>query len=109
MVEKSWRNGFYNTWATKVLKSNGRVICRLQRMKDIDRNFRIKIICRTRKEHELLCGKDMKNSTPPEGAKKKISRNARNQKKKIKEKFGIKIPKSTHGALLLDRANGDNK
>eukprot|EP00957_Ditylum_brightwellii_P142481 10855411-Ditylum_brightwellii.AAC.1 len=51
----------------------------------------------------------MKNSTPPEGVKKKISRNARNQKKKTKEKFGIKIPKSTREALLLNRANGDNK
>eukprot|EP00957_Ditylum_brightwellii_P210501 15365052-Ditylum_brightwellii.AAC.3 len=41
--------------------------------------------------------------------KKKLSRNARNQKKKIREKFRIKIPRNTKEALLLDKKNGDNK
>eukprot|EP00957_Ditylum_brightwellii_P055153 4180021-Ditylum_brightwellii.AAC.1 len=40
--------------------------------------------------------------------KRKLSRNARNQKKKIREKFGINIPRNTKEALLLDEKNGDS-
>eukprot|EP00957_Ditylum_brightwellii_P133555 10182943-Ditylum_brightwellii.AAC.1 len=43
------------------------------------------------------------------GIKKKLSRNAINQKKNIKEKFGIKIPRNTKEALLLGKKNGDRK
>eukprot|EP00957_Ditylum_brightwellii_P029635 2239495-Ditylum_brightwellii.AAC.1 len=38
-----------------------------------------------------------------------MSRNARNQKKKIQEKFGITIPKNAKDALFLDQKNGNNK
>eukprot|EP00957_Ditylum_brightwellii_P183720 13993559-Ditylum_brightwellii.AAC.1 len=41
--------------------------------------------------------------------KRKLSRNARNQKKKIREKFGVKILRNTKEALLLDKKNGDSK
>eukprot|EP00957_Ditylum_brightwellii_P065119 4939469-Ditylum_brightwellii.AAC.1 len=33
----------------------------------------------------------------------------RNQKKRIKEKFGVKFPKNTREALLIDQANRDKK
>ena len=49
-----------------------------------------------------------KEAIPP-GIKKKISRNKRNAKNKKKEKFGIKILNSTTEALLLDKANRDDK
>eukprot|EP00957_Ditylum_brightwellii_P050829 3854065-Ditylum_brightwellii.AAC.3 len=39
----------------------------------------------------------------------KILRNVRNQKKKTREKFGIKIPGDTNEAVLMDERNGDSK
>eukprot|EP00957_Ditylum_brightwellii_P060630 4603594-Ditylum_brightwellii.AAC.1 len=38
-----------------------------------------------------------------------MSRNARNQKNKIQEKFGITIPKNAKDKLILDQKNGNNK
>eukprot|EP00957_Ditylum_brightwellii_P178568 13602272-Ditylum_brightwellii.AAC.3 len=87
VVEKFRRNGFYNTWAAKVLKINMQVIKILRCIKEIDRHFRIKIIRRTKRERELPRGKDIHRMKQLEGIKTKISRNMRNQKKRIKEKI----------------------
>ena len=38
-----------------------------------------------------------------------MSRNARNAKKKYREKFGIRIPRNVREALLFDKMNGDSK
>eukprot|EP00957_Ditylum_brightwellii_P113799 8676308-Ditylum_brightwellii.AAC.1 len=94
VVENSRRNGFYNTWAAKVLKMNTQVIKRLCDTKEIDGHFRINVTTMTKRERELQRGKGIHRTSQPEGIKNKISRNARNQKKRIKEKFGVKIPKT---------------
>eukprot|EP00957_Ditylum_brightwellii_P171131 13026979-Ditylum_brightwellii.AAC.2 len=99
VVEKSRRNGFSNSWASK----------RLHHIKGIDRSFRIKIICRTGRQRELMKGQEIDNHSEHQGIKKKMFRNPRNQKQHVKEKFGIEIPKNTCEALLIDCANGDNK
>ena len=111
VVEKSRRDGQFNAWASKVLKANARRIKRMYRMKEIDRSFRIGVLKQSGRDKQLsrlrLISKS--KSTVPRALKKKISKNARNQRKEMREKFGIKIPNNTREALLLDRMNGDNK
>ena len=41
--------------------------------------------------------------------KKGNSRNSRNAKIKLREKFGIKISNNVKEALMLDKINGDTK
>eukprot|EP00957_Ditylum_brightwellii_P058693 4451394-Ditylum_brightwellii.AAC.1 len=91
VVDALQRNSVYSTWANKLLKQNGRVVQR------------------NRQTRELTWGKILDKEAIPPGIKKKISRNKRSAKNKKKEKCGIKIPNSTREALLLDKANKDNK
>ena len=83
----------------------------MYRMKEIDRSFRIGVSNQSGRDKQLsrlrLISKS--KSKVPRALKKKISKNARNQRKEMREKFGIKIPNNTREALLLDRMNGDNK
>eukprot|EP00957_Ditylum_brightwellii_P009590 723517-Ditylum_brightwellii.AAC.1 len=58
---------------------------------------------------QLMGGEVLDTKDCPNGIRRKLSTNARNQKKKIREKFGIKIPRNMKEALLLDKKNGDSK
>eukprot|EP00957_Ditylum_brightwellii_P194129 14783863-Ditylum_brightwellii.AAC.2 len=109
VVEESGRNGFYNIWASKILKQNAHVIWRLHCIKETERNFMIKIIQMTGRQRELVRRQEINGYPELQGIKKKMSRNARNQKQCVKGKFEIKIPKNTWEALLIDQINGDNK
>eukprot|EP00957_Ditylum_brightwellii_P049920 3784042-Ditylum_brightwellii.AAC.1 len=48
----------------------------------------------------------LQNEDAPDEIKKKISRN---RKKKIHEKYGVKIPMNALEVLLMDKANKDTK
>jgi len=109
VVESSRRNGTFNVWATKVLKANARAIRRLYRIKEVDKAFRIGGTKVSRRNRQLMRGEVLDTKDCQKEIKRKLSRNARNQKKKIREKFGIKISRNTREALLLDKKNGDSK
>lgn len=87
-VIESRRNGFYNSWAKRTLKSHGRCIRRLYQIHNVDKTVRIRRM--TQK-------------------KEKISKNARNARNKNREKFGIRIPNNTQEALVYDRQNGNTR
>ena len=84
VVEKR-RGGRYETWAKKILRRTKRVIRRMNNYYNIDRIRRIDKI------------KSIKM--------RRISKNRRNKKMKIREKFGIEVPRNVRHALLLDAKN----
>eukprot|EP00957_Ditylum_brightwellii_P100725 7677027-Ditylum_brightwellii.AAC.1 len=109
VVESSKQNGTFNVWATKVLKENTSTIRQLYQIREINKAFRIGETKVSRRNRQLIRGEVLDTKDCPNGIKKKLSRNARNQKKKVRGKFEIKIPRSTKEVLLLDKKNGDSK
>ena len=89
-VVESRRGGIHNEWAKKIIAKSNRTIRRLSRYHNIDRVMR------------LHRNKDISMKL------RRLSRNKRNQMKKGREKFGIKVPNSVREALILDRINGNN-
>jgi hypothetical protein len=79
------RNGFYQQWANKTLKTHTRCIRRLYRSYNVGATMRVTRLRRVQKNRE--------------------SRNSRNAKSLSPEKFGIKIPRNTREALLFDIDN----
>ena len=79
------RNGKYNSWAKKILVRSQRTIRRMKRTHNISRISRIYRI------------KQLKFN--------RISRNKRNEKKGIRVKFGINVPRSVKEALVFDEIN----
>jgi len=82
VVEKR-RGGTYEVWAKKTIKESERTVRRLHRYHNISRLVRSNVI-----------------------NVKRISRNKRSNDNKNREKFGVKIPNSVCGALMIDTANG---
>ncbi len=80
------RGGYYNTWASKILKQHGRTIRRLHRFYNVSRT----VSARRNREK-----------------RKTLSRNQRLAFDTNREKHGIKIPNTTRQALLLDIDNKD--
>ena len=79
------RNGKYNTWAKKTLVRAQRIIRRLKNHHNISRISRI---------YEI---KELKFN--------RISRNKRNEKRGIRTKFGINVPRNVKEALAFDVIN----
>eukprot|EP00957_Ditylum_brightwellii_P131815 10051889-Ditylum_brightwellii.AAC.1 len=76
---------------------------------EVDKAFRIERAKVSRRNRQLMRGKVLDTKECTNEIKRKLSRNAKNQKKKIRKKFRIKIPRSIKEALLLDKKNGDSK
>eukprot|EP00957_Ditylum_brightwellii_P012842 970319-Ditylum_brightwellii.AAC.1 len=100
--------GRCNQWARNVLKQNVRAIRRLHWIKEVDETFWIKTDSKSGRNKELMRGRLFNTNSIPRPLKKKISRNARNMKKKNQEKFGIAIPRNVKEALIFDSLNGNN-
>ena len=79
------RGGKYNTWAKKILIRTQRVIKRMRRSHNISRINRI---------YKL---KQIKIN--------RMSQNKRNEKKGLRTKFGIKVPRNVKEALIFDAEN----
>ena len=82
------RNGYFENWAKKHLKSFNRRVRRLHRVYNIDKTVRTTNSRRARAN--------------------KQSRNNRNANAGPREKYGFVIPGSVRQALLLDRENKNN-
>ena len=89
-VIETKRGGKYETWAKNIIKRSSRTIRRLSRSYNIDRTIRLEY---TKEKTRKL---------------RRISKNKRNEKKKNREKFGIRIPNSAREALLFDKQNGNH-
>ena len=85
MVENR-RGGKYNTWAKKILVRAQRTIRRLKRIYNISK------LTRLFNQHEIKV--------------RRISCNRRNQKKGIRVKYGIEVPRNVKEALLMDKKMG---
>jgi len=86
VIEKK-RNGKYNLWAKNILVRAQRIIRRMKRYHNISRIARIYRI------------KQLKFN--------RISRNKRNQKKGVRTKYGINIPRNVKEALAFDLINNN--
>jgi len=82
--------GMYGQWAKKIITGSNRTIRRLSRYHNVDR------VMRMRKNSEISL------------KLRRLSKNAQNQKKTNREKFGIKVPNCVRDALILDRINKNN-
>ena len=83
------RNGHYNEWAKKMLRSHARCVRRLYRSYNVGATIRAQ---RARRAN-----------------KNRVSKNMRNDQRGSKVKFGIKVPHNTREALLMDKQNGNSK
>ena len=95
VVETDRRNGRYNKWALSTIKTHTRAIRRLYRVHRI--------------ETGVLQSKARQAQGNRMSSKAKMSKNARNAKIDLREKFGIKIPHTTKHALLLDIQNKNTR
>ena len=89
-VVETKRGGRYTTWARKMILNYNRSIKRLYKQYRISRITKVN----PRKVHNRK-------------HRARISRNARNAKIMLREKFGIKLPRNTREALQLDIENGN--
>ena len=87
-VQDERRNGFFNSWAQKTLKAHSRSIRRLHRLYNVDASMRVM---------------KMRHLKPTTGT------TTSTKSAPIVEKYGIKIPRNTREALLLDKQNRNNK
>lgn len=86
-VVESRRGGKYNTWAKKILVRSQRTIRRMKHAYNVSK------LTRLLNKYEIKI--------------RRISRNKRNEKKGIRTKYGIEIPRNVKEALLFDEQNGN--
>ena len=79
----------HKTWAKNTLRSQRRNLRRLNFMCGVDKAFHLNIRRVKRR--------------------KGSSRNTRNTKVKLREKFGVRIPNNLKEALMLDKVNNNTK
>ena len=97
--EASTWKGIYNAWYTKLLNIHTRYVENLYTMKEIEQGYMILATERARNNASEA------KSNIKRVLNIKLPCNKRNNKIKVLEKFGIKVPNSTIEAIMMDIMN----